>query len=106
MAIRSTIFTCLVYPDENQGFLDKLKELHLQGAISPLHDSDVNADGEFKKPHYHVVLKYSSLKSFSQVMADFDTFGGVYPIDDKLFQNTCVVRSLPTTLRYLCINDW
>lgn len=36
-------------------------------ALSPLHDKDVNADGELKKPHYHVVLAYAGNKSFDQI---------------------------------------
>ncbi|MDI6545795.1 replication protein [Leuconostoc suionicum] len=36
-------------------------------AISPLHDKDVNPDGEKKKPHYHLVLNYKGNKSFEQI---------------------------------------
>lgn len=37
--------------------------------ISPLHDKDKNDDVERtdKKPHYHVILRYGSMKSFSQI---------------------------------------
>lgn len=105
MRTRSTIFTCLVYPDSSPDFLDKVKDLHIQGAISPLHEFDVDGDGVYKKPHYHVILKYSSLKSIQQAKEDFSSFGGIYPDDEKLFQNTCIVRSLPTALRYLCHLD-
>lgn len=36
-------------------------------AISPLHDKDINAEGELKKPHYHLVLSYRGNKSFEQI---------------------------------------
>lgn len=36
-------------------------------AISPLHDKDVTAEGELKKPHYHLVLSYNGNKSFEQI---------------------------------------
>lgn len=36
-------------------------------AISPLHDKDVNPDGEIKKAHYHLVLNYKGNKSFEQI---------------------------------------
>lgn len=36
-------------------------------AVSPLHDKDVNPDGEKKKPHYHIVLNYKGNKSFEQI---------------------------------------
>lgn len=107
MAERSSCFTCLVYPDSAPpNWLDLLGGLHIQAAVSPLHDMDIIADtGEYKKPHYHVVLRYSSLKSYPQVRADMDVFGGVYPPDDNLFRSECVVRSLPTMLKYLCHLD-
>lgn len=36
-------------------------------AISPLHDKDINPDGEIKKAHYHIVLNYKGNKSFEQI---------------------------------------
>lgn len=36
-------------------------------ALSPLHDKDVNPDGEMKKAHYHAVLSYKGNKSFEQI---------------------------------------
>ena len=36
-------------------------------AVSPLHDKDINPDGEPKKPHWHVTLAYQNKKSFAQV---------------------------------------
>lgn len=108
MADRATTFTCLVYPDSSpSNWLVRLEGLHLQSAVSPLHDRDLLSDGsgEYKKPHYHVVLVYNSLKSYRQVMADFDFFGGVYPSSEKGFEYECRVRHLPAMLRYLCHLD-
>lgn len=36
-------------------------------AVSPLHDQDVNPDGEPKKPHWHITLAHQSKKSYEQV---------------------------------------
>ena len=36
-------------------------------AISPLHDSDVNATGEPKKAHYHVIMCYQGPTAFNVV---------------------------------------
>lgn len=36
-------------------------------AISPLHDSDVNADGTPKKAHYHVILRYPNVTTFRKI---------------------------------------
>lgn len=44
-----------------------MRKTGLQCAVSPLHDRDINADGEPKKPHYHVILCYSGPTSFAVV---------------------------------------
>ncbi|WP_368276451.1 Rep family protein [Coprococcus sp. RTP21204st1_G4_RTP21204_210225] len=45
--------------------------------VSPLHDSDVNEDGTPKKPHWHGILFFDSVKSFEPLMTGlaFDGFG-------------------------------
>ena len=66
--IRGEIWALIGYPESlPDNWLDILNDLHIQILISPLHDRDVNADGEIKKPHYHIVLLFESLKSLSQV---------------------------------------
>lgn len=106
MANRSLAFCCLVYPDSAPSdWLLRLESLQIQACISPLHDSDLTDDGQLKKPHYHVFMRYGSLKSISQAQSDMDTFGGVYPKDDNLFVLNCFVRSVPVTLRYWCHLD-
>ena len=34
---------------------------------SPLHDMDTNADGSPKKPHWHVLVSFDSMKSYEQI---------------------------------------
>lgn len=46
-------------------------------ALSPLHDSDVTADGNAKKAHYHLLVKMDSLKSQTQMNDYFSSFGFV-----------------------------
>lgn len=46
-------------------------------ALSPLHDSDVAADGSVKKAHYHLLVKMDSLKSQTQMNDYFSSFGFV-----------------------------
>ena len=81
---RSSKWTFLIYPDscpnawENQ-WKDILVALHVPCAVSPLHDKDLNPDGEEKKPHYHVMLEYDSLKSFKQVSEDIAILNGTIP---------------------------
>ena len=57
--------------------ISRLHELHICAFISPVHDSDVNPDGEVKKAHYHVILIFDSLKSFDQVQEIVEFLGTV-----------------------------
>jgi hypothetical protein len=73
--ILTTLWTFIFYLDQYGNDKEKalkalrevLDDLHLTYVISPLHDKDINADGEPKKPHFHVMLIYSSKKTFEQV---------------------------------------
>lgn len=64
--------------------------------VSPLHDKDVNPDGEQKKPHYHVLVIYDSVKTQAQFLDFASTFGGVG--QEK-------VNSIRGYARYLCHLD-
>ena len=60
----------VVYPESAPADWREILQLTgLQCAVSPLHDRDVNATGEPKKPHYHVILTYSGPTSYSVVKA-------------------------------------
>lgn len=49
----------IVYSESAPGdWLNELTGTHLKFAVSPLHDKDVNPDGEIKKAHYHVILSW------------------------------------------------
>lgn len=55
-----------------------LNALKVPCALSPLHDRDISGDtGEAKKPHYHLLLHYTSLKSQQQVKKDLEALGAV-----------------------------
>lgn len=86
------------YPDSMpENLFELLANLMIPIFVSPLHDKDINANGEPKKPHYHVELMYNSLKTIDQVKADLDVVGGYvgcFPVKD--------VRSYS---RYLCHLD-
>ena len=56
---RSRSFAGVVWPDSlPDNWLEILKDLHTKVLISPLHDLDINPDGEIKKPHYHILCIY------------------------------------------------
>lgn len=55
-----------------------LLALKVPCALSPLHDRDIREKtGELKKPHYHLLLHYTSLKSQRQVKEDVEPLGAV-----------------------------
>lgn len=63
---RGRNWSIVVYPDSAPK--DWIKLISQEPvAISPLHDKDVNPDGELKKRHYHVLFAYKGNKSFEQI---------------------------------------
>jgi hypothetical protein len=59
----------LMYPDSApENWKDILQLSGLQCSVSPLHDSDLNADETQKKPHWHVILAYSGPTSYNVVL--------------------------------------
>lgn len=94
---RNRNFATIVYPDSApENWLDFLDGYHVASFVSPLHAFDVNANGEIKKAHYHVLVMFEGVKSTSQVKEFFSTFGGV---------GCEVVNSIRGMARYLCHLD-
>lgn len=53
---KSRYFAFILYTESiPEDWLLKLETLDISMAISPLHDKDKNEDGNYKKPHYHVL---------------------------------------------------
>lgn len=64
----------VLYPESApDDWRDQLQKTGLQCAISPLHDQDLDPNGEPKKAHYHVILVYSGPTSFNVVKGLCDT---------------------------------
>lgn len=96
---RTRNFATVVYPDSEhtpEDWLDVLGEQKVPIMVSPLHDQDINATGEPKKPHYHLLLCFDGVKTPEQAKAVFDLVGGV---------GLEVVQSLRGYARYLCHMD-
>lgn len=75
MAQRQRAFNCVFYPESApDDFREKISEWHVP-ALLILHDKDKEADGSDKKPHYHLLLTFSSLHSLSQVHELIDQLG-------------------------------
>lgn len=96
---RSKYWAGIVYEDSCAAdWVKRLKALHVKAFVSPKHDRDLTEDGELKKPHWHVVLMYDSLKSEEQAVEDFVEIGAPYYLIEG-------VRSLKGFARYLCHLD-
>lgn len=58
----------VVYEDSaKEDWIEILQSLGIEGAISPCHNKDITSDGELKKAHWHVVLKFDGVKSQKQI---------------------------------------
>ena len=63
---KSRAWTAILYPDSlPENWREVLDETHLQWVESPLHDRDLNADGEQKKVHYHVLVMWDGPVTYS-----------------------------------------
>lgn len=90
-------FATIVYPDSApENWLEILAEHFVPAFVSPLHDKDVNPDGEPKKPHFHVMIMFEGKKSIDQATSVFTSFGGV---------GCKVVQSMRGMARYFCHMD-
>lgn len=59
--IKSRTWKVLFYPESApSNWEELLDEEGLPIAISPCHDSDIDDDGNLKKPHYHLLVQYPS----------------------------------------------
>lgn len=70
----------VLYPESApQDWVDQLKQSGLKCAISPLHDRDVNPDGEIKKAHYHVIVCYEGPTTYNNVKSLTDRLNQPIP---------------------------
>ena len=95
--VRTRNYATVVYPESApEGWQDALAEMKIPALISPLHDEDVNPDGEIKKAHYHVMIMFEGVKTVEQAEEIFQKIGGV---------GCEVVQSIRGYARYLCHLD-
>lgn len=66
--IKKRNWAFVAYPDSLPvDWVDQLRLAGVQAAISPLHDRDLDPDGQPKKPHYHVILVYGNPTTYGNV---------------------------------------
>ena len=79
-SIKKRNWAFVLYPESAPAdWFDRLKQSGLMGAVSPLHDKDVNADGEPKKAHYHVILVYGNTTTYNNVKSLTDSLNQPIP---------------------------
>jgi len=70
---RTRNWTAVVYPESApDGWIDLIQREHIEWILSPLHDKDISGDGQPKKPHYHIAILFSSVKTYEQAKAFTD----------------------------------
>ena len=73
-------WTFIVYPESApDNWRTVLDETHLRWIESPLHDKDINADGEIKKSHYHILLTFDGPVTEKQVIKLIDPLNTPLP---------------------------
>lgn len=69
-----------MYPESRpEEWEEILQETGLQIGISPLHNRDLNADGEVKKEHYHVLLCFNGPTTYKRVEKITKSVNGSIP---------------------------
>lgn len=67
--IRTRNWTIVIYPESApDNWRDLIEKEHIEWVESPLHDKDLDATGELKKPHWHILLMFGGVKTFEQVL--------------------------------------
>lgn len=82
---RTRNWATIIYPRQNEddettcpnNWADILQELAVKICVSPLHDKDINADGNFKKAHRHVLIAFDGVKNKEQALEIVNKIGGV-----------------------------
>lgn len=90
---RSRNWSFIGYPNESlpENYREILcDELHLTWAESPIHDKDLNPDGEIKKPHIHFIVCFEGNKSFDQIKEISDRLG--CPVPQKVSSVNGLIR--------------
>ena len=82
MSIKGRNWAFVVYPESlPSNWEEIITNTGLPMAFSPLHDKDINPDGEQKKAHYHVICYYENATT-SRAVKEYvtDKLNGTIPI--------------------------
>lgn len=77
---RTRNWTFIVYPESAPAdWRSRIDDLHIQWVESPIHDKDINPDGDPKKPHWHILLVFENKKNYEQIKMITDLVNGTIP---------------------------
>lgn len=88
---RTRNWTIVLYPESApKNWRNILDDFHIEWIESPLHDSDINANGEPKKAHWHILLMFGGVKTYEQVKEITDKLNS--PIPQRCHNAKAMVR--------------
>lgn len=88
---RTRTWTFVLYEDSSpENWVDILDEEHIEWIESPWHDKDINANGEKKKKHKHILLLFQGKKSYEQIKDITDKLNA--PIPQRCHNAKSMVR--------------
>lgn len=77
---RTRNWTFIVYPESApENWRQILDDLHLEWVESPLHNLDLNATGEKKKDHFHILILFNGNKTYQQVIEMIQPLNATIP---------------------------
>lgn len=78
--VRTRNWTCVVYPGSCvNDWRNILDDLHIEWVESPLHNQDLDANNNLKKAHIHLLLMFSGVKTYEQVLEITDSIKATIP---------------------------
>ncbi len=88
---RTRTWSFIIYEDSApSNWIDILDEEHIEWVESPWHDKDINANGEPKKKHKHILLLFQGKKSYEQIKDITDKLNA--PIPQRCHNAKALVR--------------
>ena len=88
---RSRNWTFVLYEDSAPDtWRQVLDDMHIEWVESPWHDKDINADGQPKKKHKHILLLFAGKKSYEQIKEITDVLN--QPIPQRCHNAKAMVR--------------
>lgn len=82
MNIKSRYWAFIVYPESTrEDWKEYLCSIGCVFAISPLHDKDINPNGEKKKDHWHVLIEFEGPTTYKNVLENIcEPINGTIPV--------------------------